>query len=186
MSKNRARISILSELLSFPTINQKDWDSFSEEYARVGDLVSLSSAPESKWYLSWVVDIDGSKGYMRYLLESIEDESLCWWENVGLNIYNREKIKDRSIWKWTDDQFTFYDRWLKVARKNDAYMVMPRLPKFNEDGSVEMSVYRRHDFESKFSNNRVFEKWKKVTMKVMDEYYKDSVKIYNEWLDSGL
>ncbi|MEE8382247.1 MAG: hypothetical protein V3R78_10295 [Thermodesulfobacteriota bacterium] len=182
MSKSEARFSILSELLAFPTVNQKDWvgaHSYDGDKARIGDLVSLSCARASKWYVSWIIDIEiVSRGYVKYLLESIEDGSLCWWENVGLNVYSRERTKVRPEWKWTDKQFAFYGRWSKVGRKNNAYLILPCQPEFKEDDSVILDVRIRFGW-SDYRNKKIFPNWKKLTMKQMDEYYKECEAEYN-------
>jgi hypothetical protein len=174
MSKDRARLEILSELLSFPSIRDKDWTScFLEERAQVGDLVALNSAPPSKWYVSWLREIDPNNGWPRYLLESIDDGSLCWWGNVGLSYFNRKTVEGRYTWKWDDKQFEFRDRWWKVAyKKNDAYMVLPVYPLFNDNGSVLLDVRVRFSL-SDYHNPRTFENWKKVMIKQMDEYFKE-------------
>lgn len=178
MAKNRARLMILSELMSFPTINNKDWRSdFGNDKPQVGDLVSLTSAPPSKWYLSWFREYDQNNGWPKYLLESIEDGELCWWENVGLNFYDRERVANRPQWKWDDKQFEFNDRWHKVCRKNDAYIVLGCQPVFHDDGSVTLDVRNRFQF-SDYRNPRTFQDWKKVTMKQMDAYYKESAAEY--------
>ncbi len=179
--KNRARISILSEVLSFPTIQNKYWHrgDFSDDKARVGDLVSLSSAPASKWYLSWLRDYDYNNGWPKYLLESIEDGELCWWENVSVNYYDRETIRNRLTWQWDDHQFAFNDRWNKVGRRNDAYTVLPCLPTFNDDGSVTLDVRVRWGF-SDYHKPQTFQNWKKVTMKQMDAYYKECKAEYDK------
>lgn len=178
MSKYRAKIAILSELMSFPTINQKDWDSWDLK-PEVGDLVSLSSAPASKWYLGWVVEIRGLDDYPEYLLESIEDGSLCWWGNVGLNIYDRKRVSERVTWRWDDKQFAFNGRWLKVGRRNDAYIVLPCWAKFSDDGSVELNVRIRFGM-NEFSYPRTFPNWKKTLMKDMDSYYKECCEVYEK------
>ncbi len=91
MTAKRARLSILNEVLSFPAIHGKDWISDWNEIPREGDLVALNCAPATKWYLSWVHEYDPGDGWPKYLLESIEDGELCWWSNVGINIYDRKK-----------------------------------------------------------------------------------------------
>lgn len=180
MSKNRARISILSELLSFPTINQKDWNKGAslDPEVKTGDLVSLCSAPSTQWYLSWFIESRIKNGFTEYLLESIEDGELCWWTNVGLNVYDRERVDDRPSWKWNDKQFAFNDRWMKVCKRNGAYIVLPVTPKFNEDDSVELNVRVRFGF-SDYTNPVTFPNWKKLTMKMMDKYYTTCVKEFN-------
>ena len=48
MGNTRARLMILSELMSFPTINNKYWRSdFGDDKPQVGDLVSLTSAEQN-------------------------------------------------------------------------------------------------------------------------------------------
>lgn len=179
MAKNRAKILILSEILSFPTISGKNWrsDLSCRTDLQIGDLVSLSSAPPTKWFLSWLREVDPNNGWPKYLLESIEDGELCWWENVGLNIYSRERVTDRPSWKWDDKQFEFNDRWHKVCRNNDAYIVLPCQPVFHDDGSVLLDVRIRFQI-SDYRNPKTFPNWKKVTMKLMDSYYNESVKEY--------
>lgn len=181
MSKYRARIMILGNILQFPTLGRDHWiaDS-SRKDALPGDLVSLVSAPPSKWYLSWLHKIEQNEGWPRYLLESIDDESLCWWTNVGINIYNRERVQEE--WRWDDKQFAFADRWYRVARKNKEIMVIPMRPTFNEDGSVSLDVRIRWNFNG-YHNPTTFTNWKKTTMKQMDDYYKECVAGYEKTKD---
>lgn len=178
MAKNRARISILSEVLSFPTIGT-NWKScmFGTEPC-VGDLVAMNCAPATKYYLSWLHEIDPNNGWPKYLLESIEDGEMCWWGNVGLSYYDRERVSLRASWKWDDEQFAFNDRWNKVCfKKNDAYIVLPCEPIFTDDGGVLLEVRIRFGLDD-YHNPVSFPNWKKVTMKMMDEYYKKSEKEY--------
>lgn len=184
-TRNRARLSILSELMSFPTINQKDWisNNLGRDDIQIGDLVSLCSAPDSKWYVSWLRELDENNGWPRYLLESIDDGELCWWENVSLNVYSRKRVSERPTWKWDDKQFAFYGRWRKVCGRNGAYSVLPCLPEFGDDGSVELDIRIRWDHEG-YHNPRKFPSWKKLHMEVMDAYYKKCVKCYNSYLNS--
>jgi hypothetical protein len=179
MGKNKARLSILSRLLSFPMLAQSQWQThYSDGAARVGDLVSLSCAPTTKWYLSWVVEIKGEDGrFTEYLLESIEDGSLCWWSNVGINIYCRETVADNPAWKWTDKQYDLNARWHRVCKKHDAYIVLPCPPVFHDDGSVTLNVRIRYGLND-FSNKQTFPNWKKLTMQVMEEYYTESCRLY--------
>jgi len=179
MTFERAKIDILSSLLAFPTINQKDWETcYIDNAPIVGDLVSLCSAPPSKWYLSWVMEIEvaDSSFCTRYLLKSIDDGSLCWWSNVAFNIYSRKKVLENQTWKWNDKQFAFKKRWMKVCYKqNDAYIVLPIHPIFGEDDTVTLGVRVRHQF-NKYTSKKTFPNWKKCTMKMMDKYYKQCEK----------
>jgi hypothetical protein len=177
MSKDRARISILSELMAFPTINQKDWLSTFEGKVVTGDLVSLNSAPASKWYLSWVREINPNNGCPKYLLESVDDGDLCWWGNVRLNIYSRERVRERPTWQWSDRQFKLYDQWLRVGKRNDAYIVLPCLPEF-KDETVTLDCRIRFGL-SDFSMPKTFPDWKKLKVREMDAYYKECKNRYN-------
>lgn len=179
MSCGRARLLMLNELMSFPSIRGTDWTSqFCEVKARIGDLVSLSSAPVSKWYLSWLIEIEVSKYDTRYLLQSIEDGELCWWGNVGLSFYDRKKLAESPRWLWDDKQFQFSDRWFKVCKKHDPYFVRPMLPMFNGD-EVELSTRVRWE-QGTFWEHAKFSNWKKTTMKMMEEYYLQCCAEYKE------
>ncbi len=180
MNKNRARIEILSDLLSFPTISQKDWSNLSGNVC-IGDLISLTSAPPSKWYVSWVRDIKKENGWTSYLLESIDDESLCWWSNVGINVYNRERTNNNPDWQWNDKQFSFCDRWYKIAKRHNSYIVLPVTPKFNKNESVTLDIRIRYSLND-FRCPETFPDWKKLTMKQMNTYYNNCVKKYNKYL----
>ena len=185
MSRNNAKLSILNELLSFPTVRGKDWtsDCFREYQPQIGDLVSMSSAPPSKWYVSWIRDYDPNNGWPKYLLESIEDQSLCWWENVGINVYSRERVKENPQWQWNDRQYALESRWCKVCKKNEVYPIRPCQPKFNQNGSVELNVRVHIFFESDFHNPKIFPNYKKLTLREMTSYYLDCVEKYKEATD---
>jgi hypothetical protein len=177
-SKSRARLEILSELMSFPTINDKDWGyNCGCDTPQVGDLVAMQSAPPSKWYLSWLKELKADGGWQKYLLESIEDGELVWWENIGLTVYSREKVASRPHWKWDDSQFKFNSRWMKVCRDNDAYIVLPCQSVFNDDGSVTLDVRIRFRLDN-YRNPCSFSNWRKLTIKQMDAYFKKSVAKY--------
>lgn len=180
MAKNRARISILSEVLSFPTLGTKWTSCFAVEMLQVGDLVAMNCAPATKYYLSWLHEINPNNGWPKYLLESIEDGELCWWENIGLSYYNRKRIANCPSWKWDDNQFSFNDRWKRVCyKKNDAYIILPCEPLFTDDGGVFLDVRVRFSL-SDYHDPIYFSNWKKVTLKMMDEYFKKSSKKYEE------
>lgn len=173
---DRSRLVILSRLLSFPTINQKDWESDFMSAPKVGDLVSLTSAPVTKFYVSWVVDTRKIKGSseIEYLLESIDDRSLCWWSNVGFNTYKKDNIL--PYWKWSDKQFSFNDRWKRVCHGwNNAFIIKPYDADFLDDGQVKLKCYQSYDRINPWSYERTFDNWKKTTMKMMDQFYKDAV-----------
>lgn len=177
----RAKLSILNDVCSFPTIRNKDWKD-ADYNPPIGSLVALSCAPVTKWYLSWVLEVEKLKYGNRYLLQSIEDGTLCWWENVGLFIYDPERVSQSPEWRWNDKQFEFQDRWKKVCRRNDAYIVLPGVTTFHDD-SVTLSLRERHGGFGKeipFHHEHTFENWKKTTMKMMDKFYKEGEKIYKK------
>jgi len=180
--KSRARWAILNEILSFPTVTVKYWNADWSLKPQVGDLVSMHSAPASKWYLSWLRDIDCTKlnswGGQNYLLESIEDESLGWWTNIGLKFYDRKEVSENPTWQWTDRQFQFNDRWFRVCEQYDTYMVRPSQVIFGENNTVTLSVQIRwhsHDY----TNPKTFPNWKKVTKKYMEAYFETCLTEYS-------
>ena len=181
-TKSRARLEILNYITHFclsrnygDGINRGGVSAFrgvwGDEPAKVGDLVALQSSPVSKWYLSWLVEIDKSQHDSRYLLESIEDGSLCWWENVGIEYFEREELVNHPNWRWTDKQFAFKDRWWRVCYKEkDAYIVLPLYPVFGEGFSVTIGTRTRFGFDD-HQPMRTFDDWRKVTKKMMADCY---------------
>lgn len=176
--KYRAKIDILGEIMQFPSVNK--WvSSYSDNDIRIGDLVAMNCVANTKYYLSWLREIDHNDGWTKYLLESVEDGSMGWWSNVGISYYDRDIVANRPQWKWSDDQFIFSDRWNRVCRKNDAYIVLPRMAVFSEGGEVTLDVRIRFGLND-YHNPVTFDNWKKVTMKMMDEYYKRSYADYKQ------
>jgi hypothetical protein len=179
-AKNRSRILILSYIASLSLqrrIGGQPYSglataAFHDGPAQPGDLVALVSAPASKWYLGWLISKQWPDGHAceEYTIESIEDGELCNWSNVSLVYYDRETIREAPQWRWTDAQHEFKDRWWNVSYKEkDAYIYLPVQPLFDGDW-VELSVRVRHSF-SKTVIRKSFPNWKKVTKKMMGEFY---------------
>jgi hypothetical protein len=127
----------------------------------IGALVALSSAPASKWYLSWVHGIDPhpNRFSTKYTLESIEDGELCDWANVSPWAYDKSQTDSHPEWRWTDAQHAFYDRWRKVCYGDrDAYITKPCQPVFEDDGSVTLST-RNHAAFSEHRSTKSFPNW---------------------------
>lgn len=143
--------------------------------AIVGDLVVVSATRRwSKWQIGWLREIDpGKRGWTRWLVESLEDGSLCWWENVSLSYFPRDKIA-RS-WRWTDRQHAFNDKWNRVCfKERDAYIVLPTQPQFGDDFSVSLGVRTRFAFDD-ITPKRDFPDWRKVTKAMMAAAYDEMV-----------
>lgn len=176
MSYKRSRLVILNRLLSYPTVSAKDWNSDLSITPKEGDLVSLSAAPPSRWQLSWLVEIQ-NPSHGCYLLKSTEDGSLCNWSNVGLNVYDRERVNNNPHWKWNDRQFAFNDKWLRTCKRKGSYLTRPKYVDFKDDYKAELSLYHRLDFDNK---NKIpvchIEDWRKFTSKQMAEYFLENCK----------
>jgi len=179
-SKSQARLSILSEIIAMGAIDTQAWQNGFAIKPKIGDLVSLIIVDTTKWYVSWVVDIDQNNGDPKYLLESIEDGELGWWENIGLNIYNRDRVKERPMWRWNDEQYAFYKTWLEVGAKNLEHRVVPEVPVFGEKNKVTLNARIRWD-RSGFEKTKTFENWRRLTTKEMDNYLKETVNDYKEF-----
>jgi len=185
MSIEKARLAILSELMSFPMIRSKDWIVSPDlrDDLMCGDLVAMSSAPVSKWYLSWLKEIEIKDGYTYYTLESIEDGELCRWSNISLTAYDRERVAQRPDWKWMDKQFEFYNRWMKTCSRNDDGRLRGgSYPIFNDDGSVELTLHIRILYDDDTKYIKIFPNWKKLTIKQMGEFYIESSSKFEEKL----
>lgn len=194
-TKQRARLEIMHYLLEFcmtkhwPNATTGKYSPGIEGFvpagyastgpAKVGDLVIVTSIlAGSKWQIGWLVDIDpGQTGrhFPRWLVESLEDGSLCWWTNVGLEFFPREKLRENPHWRWTDRQFAFRDRWNRVCYKErDAYIVLPRPPVFGDGFEVALGTRTRFGFDD-IRPERLFPDWRKVTKAMMAEAYDSMV-----------
>lgn len=177
---NRAKIEILNYITSFFLVrNYGDknvgclHDCYFEPKRNpiIGDLVALSSAPNTEWYLSWYME---NKSDI-HLLKSIETGKLCNWSNVSFFAMNRKEVDQFPKWRWTDKQYKFKDKWFRACyKKRDAYMVLPTLPEFKVDGSVKIGTRARFNLGE--PNEKTFNNWKKVLVKDMLEFYDHVVK----------
>lgn len=190
--KSRARAAVLHYVLSFCVSKIYGQEEAAKEYPRafggitgfvsesketpvqVGDLVLLSSVGVTKWQLGWLIDTrEQSPGWPEYLIESIEDGSLCWWGNVGISFLQRRCLQDD--WRWSDRQWKFKDRWWKVCYKEkDAYIVRPLHPKFGGGFEVTLGTRTSHGFDD-IVPTRTFPDWRKVTKAMMAQCYDDCV-----------
>lgn len=144
----------------------------------IGSLVRLMAAPFSKYYLSWLREIQHNDGgySTRWLLESIEDGTLCWWENVQIWALPKEATDKFPSWQWTDKQFAFNKKWSNAChKKRDAYIILPCPPKFHDDGSVTLALRTRFGINDKRPEKK-FDNWKKVLVKDMLKFYDNNDK----------
>ena len=188
MSHERARLMILHYIMQFSLSHTfGDGKSYggllsgafhvdhSYREVRVGDLVALSSAPVSKFYLGWLVETrENQPGWPEFLLQSIDDGSQCWWSNVGVTYMNRETVKAHPEWRWDDQQHAFNDRWIKACyKKRDAYIYLPVQVVYSGD-QVTLSIRVRHGFRPE-RPTKTFEHWKKVKVADMLAFYDAAV-----------
>jgi len=185
--RNRARTLIMSDILSFYIT--RNWEP-DKQYGRntpstkgfvpsdfldddhpvqVGDLVILESAAPSKWNIGWLREIEeGSRYSRRYLIESLDDGSLCWWSNVGLSFMPRGDIRER--YHWTDRQFAFQKRWHKTAGKHGKTGMRVMDCQFNGDEvTLRMCVRWADTDEERAGFSRTFPDYRKVTIGIMME-----------------
>lgn len=152
-----------------------------------GDLIRLGSAFNKEFRLSWYLDErrhyyedeDGTKSTTRYesewLLKSIKTGNLCWWSNVSLSFFDREKLKEWPQWKWNDRQFEFKDKWWKVCYKEkDAYITLPLLPEFGEGHEVTLGTRTRFGMDD-YKPTKTFSDYRKLTKKILGEFYDECV-----------
>lgn len=184
--KSRARDDILFYVLQFCLAHRYDHGivghlhGFNSTYgrekeARPGDLILLTSIRIKKWSLAWLLEIDAQQYGNRYLCESIETGELCWWENVGVEYLDRDVVAENDKWKWTDRQFQFEDRWNHVCYKqHDAYITLPLQPDFGTGLQVTLGTRTRFGMDDHLPK-KTFDDWRKVTKKMMSEFYLECV-----------
>jgi len=139
---------------------------------KIGDLITLKSAPISEFYLSWYLGKERPKGWCedRHLLESIETGELSYWHNISFAVFNREIVDKHPEWHWSDKQWQFKDKWFRTCyKKRDVYINRPEFPKFKDDGSVKLTL--RKIFNHGNPTYKKFDNWKKVLVRDMLEFY---------------
>lgn len=189
--KIRSRILILSHIAQFSLGREvagmeyaglKDMRFRENREPAIGSLVAPQSARSSKWYLSWVheviwhTDEQGRKRDATYVLESIEDEQLCNWSNVGMLEYDRSQVDSHPEWRWTDRQHEFNDKWCRSCyRDRDAYITLPTQASFGKDNSVTVGTRTRYGMDD-HTPSRTFPDWRKVTKAQLLEFYDEAAK----------
>ncbi len=180
-TKQRAKIEILGYVTQLCLNNStlaKTKPPFTsyERNVKPGDLVVLTMCSFNKWYLSWVIEVETRKrdGYTKYLLESIEDGSLCWWENVAFHVFQDREIPQK--WHWTDRQFKFKDQWFRACYKTrGAFTTLPVEPEFTDDDGVILKTRTRHGWDE--NNKEIkFPDWKAVKVRDMLAFYDSVIK----------
>lgn len=187
-TRNRARLEILNYILCFSTnriytekkegyenaLVSVETAFFGSHFKKmdipIGSLVLLTSAGFSKYYLSWLRDYKEEGFGGSWLLESIEDGSLCWWSNVMIYGYPKSQSDKFPQWQWDDDQWAFWDKWNRACKRRDAYITLPVPPVFTDDGGVILGTRTRFSLDS-HRPTRKFSDWKKVKVSEMLEFY---------------
>lgn len=191
-TRNRSRIEILNYIISMCTFKyftgskyfstgEKDksfhGSIFDKQDPPIGSLCALGSAPNTKYYLGWLREIkpDASRYGTEYLLESIEDGSLCWWSNIQIWYLPLETTDKFPEWQWIDKQYEFLDKIRRVERKVDSYMIRITYPEFSKEGGVKISA--RKKFGDVFQEKN-FPNWKKVLSRDIESFLKESIELW--------
>lgn len=193
--KHRARLEIINHIIGFSTStlygDNKHGHSAMSDYCfrhvsdvyavPVGSLIMLTSAPTSKWYLSWLVEVKKEHFGPNFLLESIEDGSLCWWSNVGIKMYPTETLEEHPNWRWTDKQFKLNNQWMRAARKN-SYVLVPNWLRFDGD-KVTMSLRTRFSIDG-FTSERTIQNSRKLLVRDMVAFVNEAEEERQRQIDS--
>ena len=142
------------------------------ERPEIGDLVTLSSAPQTEWYLSWYVGFEAKSDSFCdiHVLESIETGNMGNWSNVSFYVLCRDVVNDHPEWKWDDAQYRLKEKWFRACyKKRGAYITLPTRPIFDNFGGVELGTRTRFGMGPVYK--RRFPNWKKLTVKMMLEFY---------------
>jgi len=140
---------------------------------QVGDLILLSSCRPNKWQLGWLREMrELEKGWPEYLIASAEDGELCWWGNVGVSYFQRRAVQ--PDWQWSDRQFAVWDRWRRVYKRRDGYLVKVCPPDFGDGWTVTLSTRISHGL-SEDRTSATFADWRKVSFAEMLELYDRAV-----------
>jgi len=185
MRKDRARKQVLWYICQFSLGVEIDGSSYSglretrfrpTNMPKIGSLVALQSMRDPDFYLGWVHEVKvGKIGFDTvYTVESLETGELIDWSNVSVLEYDSRTTDEHPEWRWTDEQWSFKDRWDRLCYKErDAYIVLPLFPEFDGD-AVTLGTRIRHGWGDPPPSKR-FEAWQAVTDDDMLAYYDASV-----------
>lgn len=183
----KAKLEILNYVITFCTNTIYDGDKYIPPFTPgsgfasgwgttsnppLGSLVRLMAAPVTKWYLSWLIEIDNNQpGYIRYLLKSIEDGSTSWWTNVGIYYMPLEMSDKFPQWKFNDKQYQFWDKWKKAARWEEVYILIPIRPIFK---GTDVTLELRKKFSKDIVGCKTYHNWDKLTIREMREFIRQT------------
>ncbi|OCK48332.1 hypothetical protein BA766_20095 [Stenotrophomonas maltophilia] len=144
-----------------------------------GDLVMLHCAPQSDWHLSIYREGDAGQGFnQKHLLESVKTGELCNWSNVGFHVIDRDKCSISYMADWTDAQFEFNDKFLKVYRKAEFYSAIPFIDSFDRE-LVVLKFRTRHGFDDRITELQPFP-WRKATQKALHAFLLEGERVHKE------
>lgn len=132
----------------------------------IGSLCRLISAPSTKFYLSWYCGKKDGEFY----LQSIEDRSVCRWSNVGLQYLPLKLTEGYHQFNYSDRQFHFQDRWEKIVKEQNYWMV-PMWSEFSDD-TTEVTITIRWKFKDT-RIKRTFPSWEMLTDEEMKAFAKE-------------
>lgn len=136
-----------------------------------GDLVLVTSAPASKWRLSWLVEQrQFPNGDWQYALASIEDREECWWSNIGIAYLERNELECHQNWRWNDEEYEFNAKWFEACRREDAYIYLPVPVRFVAGYQAEIGVRTRYSINDK-RPVRTIADYRKATFKSLRALY---------------
>lgn len=137
---------------------------------QAGDLVILTDVMPSKWNIGWLRQVE-QEPCRRYLIESLEDQSLCWWSNVGISVMPPENVRER--FRWSDKQYDFQSRLAKVFRRGSYHTLRLQDTAFDGDDAViithERWSFAREEHDKPAPFIRRIKDWRKFTMPKMKE-----------------
>lgn len=132
----------------------------------IGSLCRLMAAPSTKFYLSWY----RGKKDGEFYLQSIEDHTVCRWSNVGLQYLPLQLTEGKPQFNYSDRQFKFQDRWEKIVKEQNYWMV-PMWSEFSDD-TTEVTITIRWKFKDT-RIGRTFPSWEVLTDEEMKAFAKE-------------
>lgn len=176
-NRNEAKKEILNTVLKTPTFTSRWWknddSTDKEERSKVGDIVSINFVGRTDFYLSLVLDVEEEtkEKPRRILLESFETGETCWFENIGINVLDRDYLEDG--WLWSDEQYLF-KKYIKSFFGRPYNILVSKIDFLNEE-QVELDVF----INGRFSNPKLF-KWKEISDNDVLSYLENSLTKYNQ------
>lgn len=138
------------------------------------DLVVVTAMSDPEFRLSWIKElIRHPSGEVEFLFQSAKTGKEQWWTNVGTYVMRREMVSEHPEWRWNNAQWGVQERWAKLQRAKDEYVIRTALFSIHDTYAV-VRTRTRYSMDT-VNVVRSFD-WVNTTDEQLEEIYDQLIK----------